>query len=270
MSFVLPGAGQLYTGHATRGLIWYLAITTYGFGFMHWHTPWINFGVKGFVFAWSLVLLGHFLAGAEAAVSARRSARRRPYQKWWCYLIVYALATFLSNLLIPIATDTFRVTLAVKPYTIASGSMSPNLEPGDLALVDMRAYHKSLPAPFEPVVLSYADETDREFLARIVANPGDTVEITDGRLFRNGQLAGRLYVDIIGDFEKTVVLPGHVFVMGDNVNNSRDSRYRGQVPVSLIKGRIIGIVWPLGRVRDFSDPPSEPGQSVSPMSHLSH
>ena len=65
MSFVLPGAGQLYTGHATRGLIWYLAITTYGFGFMHWHTPWINFGVKGFVFAWSLVLLGHFLAGAE-------------------------------------------------------------------------------------------------------------------------------------------------------------------------------------------------------------
>lgn len=88
-------------------------------------------------------------------------------------MIVYALATFLSNLLIPIATDTFRVTLAVKPYNIASGS--PNLEPGDLALVDMRAYHKSLPAPFEPVVLSYADETDREFLARIVAKPGDTV-----------------------------------------------------------------------------------------------
>ena len=95
MSFVLPGAGQLYTGHATRGLIWYLAITTYGFGFMHWHTPWINFGVKGFVFAWSLVLLGHFLAGAEAAVSARRSARRRPYQKWPNYRISSMLRKFM-------------------------------------------------------------------------------------------------------------------------------------------------------------------------------
>ena len=86
MSLVFPGLGQVYNGHAARGLIWYLAIAAYGFGFMHWHSPWISLGVRGFIFAWSLVLLGHLLAGIEAAVSARRSPKRRPYQKWWCYL----------------------------------------------------------------------------------------------------------------------------------------------------------------------------------------
>jgi signal peptidase I len=260
MSLVFPGLGQVYNGHAARGLIWYLAIAAYGFGFMHWHSPWISLGVRGFIFAWSLVLLGHLLAGIEAAVSARRSPKRRPYQKWWCYLLIYALATLLTNLFFPFITDTFRVTLAVKPYTIPGGSMIPNLKPGDLALVDMRAYHSRPPGPFEPVILSYPDEADRDFLARIVAGPGDTVEIKEGRLLRNGQPAEGLYNDIIGDYEKTLVWPGHVFVMGDNVNNSRDSRYRGQVPISLVKGRIIGIVWPPGRVRDFPDPPSEPEQ----------
>lgn len=251
MSLILPGWGQFYCGYATRGLICYLAIATYGLGFMHWHSPWIKYGVKGFIVAWSLVLLGYLLVATEAAVSARKYPRGRPYQKWWCYILAYVLVTLVVNTALPLITDTFRVTLAVKPFSIMSGSMIPSLEPGDLALVDMQAYRGAEPRAFEPVILSYPDETDRENVARIVACPGDTLGISQGKLYRNGDIVGGAYSDIQGELEETAILPGHVFVMGDNVNNSKDSRYRGQVPIELVKGRVMGIVWPPGRARDF-------------------
>ena len=252
MSLVLPGWGQFYNGHASRGLIWYLGIMAYGLAYLHWSALWIGFGVRGFLFAWGLVLVGYVLAAVEAAVSARRAPRRRSYQKWWCYILVFVLATLSQNLVIPTVCDVFRVTLAVKPYTIPSGSMVPSLEPGDLALVDMRAYYDGSPKQFEPVILSYPDETDRDYVARVVAGPGDSCRIEDGNLFVNGEQVGSIYTGILEEMKETLIQPGHVFVMGDNVNNSRDSRYRGQVPITLVRGRIKGIVWPLGRVTDFN------------------
>ena len=126
MSIILPGWGQFYNGYATRGLIWFLGTTAYGLAFLHWSVFWKGFGVRGFVFAWSLVLFAYLLSAIEAGVTARRAPKRKRYQKWWGYILVYLFALSFQNLFVPKICEVFRVTLAVKPFTIFSGSMAPN------------------------------------------------------------------------------------------------------------------------------------------------
>jgi signal peptidase I len=110
------------------------------------------------------------------------------------------------------------------------------------------------------VVFKFPDRNplnpSRDFIKRVVGLPGDTIRITDGIVTINGTPLVEPYIaePPLQDFATTVP-PDSLFVMGDNRNNSADSRYWGPMPMANLKGQAIFLYWPLGRlhpIRSFT------------------
>jgi signal peptidase I len=89
-----------------------------------------------------------------------------------------------------------------------------------------------------------------EFIKRVIALPGETIEIRDGRVLIDGTAIDEPYLkpgDPMPDFDPVLVPADHVFVMGDNRSASQDSRYFGPIPTADIVGRGFVIIWPPSR-----------------------
>jgi signal peptidase I len=160
-------------------------------------------------------------------------------------LIEFALILVLCVILMfgvvrPFVAEVFR---------IPSESMSPTLETGDSVLAAKFAYRLAEP---ERGDLAVFDRPDGMTIKRVVGLPGDTVGIRDGVLVVNGEPQREPYVDYnLTDssfFGPEKVPAGHVFVMGDNRSNSRDSRVFGPVPEEDLTGKVLLRVAPLDRV----------------------
>jgi signal peptidase I len=140
----------------------------------------------------------------------------------------------------------------VKPFSIPSGSMEPTLVQGDRILVARFAYRFGDPKPGDVVVFDPPTSSKEEYVKRVVAVAGDTVAVHDGKLYVNGEPMTEPYLkdtNLAGTFEEITVPKDMVFVMGDNRNNSADSRVFGPVPKSSILGRAFAIYWPLNRIQ---------------------
>ncbi|MGH3147573.1 MAG: signal peptidase I [Rubrobacter sp.] len=144
----------------------------------------------------------------------------------------------------------------VEAFYIPSESMVPTLEVGDRVLANKFVYRFEEPSRGDVVVFESVEEsetggTTTELIKRIVGVPGDEVQVQDGTLYVNGQPQNEPYVnqELLdgGVYGPTVVPEGHVFVMGDNRGNSRDSRFFGPVPYENIEGQGFVIFWPLPR-----------------------
>ena len=161
-------------------------------------------------------------------------------------------------------------TLVVQAFTIPSGSMMDTLLVGDYILVNKFLYGPELPfidfrAPGlrEPqrgdiIVFKYPQDEKRDFIKRIVAVPGDQIVIRGHDVQVNGQRlreryvkhtapphnpTGQAFCGYAYGCEATAVPPGSYFVMGDNRDNSQDSRYWGFVRREKIKGKAFLIYW---------------------------
>ncbi len=161
----------------------------------------------------------------------------------------------------------FIRTFVVQAFKIPSGSMLPTLKIGDHILVVKSIYGVRLPfnnkviIPVKKpqrddvIVFIYPVDPDKDFIKRVVAVPGDKVEIRDKKLYINDKPAPdeHGYYDdpelnpIMkkpGDeFGPVVVPPKKVFVMGDNRDHSYDSRFWGFVDLEAIKGKAFMIYW---------------------------
>jgi signal peptidase I len=138
----------------------------------------------------------------------------------------------------------------VKPFTIHQISMEPTLHEGDRILISRLSYHFRDPKAGDVVVFHSPVEADEDLVKRVVAVPGDTVAIRDGDLFVNGRAVNEPYLleqDFRGEYPERVILEGEVFVLGDNRNNSGDSRLFGPIDVDLLIGSAFAIYWPIGR-----------------------
>ncbi len=161
----------------------------------------------------------------------------------------------------------FVMTFVVQAFQIPTGSMESTLLVGDFLLVNKFIYSKDY-FPFEKkimpqrelkrydiVVFKYPRELSKDFVKRVIALEGEKIEIKDKQVFINDRPISESYKvhrdsqvyhkngyfqydDSIRDnFGPMVVPPGHCFVMGDNRDNSMDSRYWGFLPLSYIKGK---------------------------------
>ena len=136
----------------------------------------------------------------------------------------------------------------VELYLVDGPSMRPTLQSAERLVVNKFIYRFRPPERGEILVFRYPKDPSRDFIKRVIAVPGDTIEIKDGRVFVNQQLMNEPYIlsKTRGDYPLTTIPEGHIFVMGDNRNNSEDSRFAdvGFVPYELVKGKAMMVFWP--------------------------
>jgi signal peptidase I len=149
--------------------------------------------------------------------------------------VLDTLETIFLSLVLFLAINAISERIRVE-----SISMQPTLFPGDYVIVNKLAYRFSNgPQRGDVIVFKYPPNPDAiPYIKRVVGLPGDQVHISDGKVFINGQLMLEPWLKVTtnrgGDWS---VPAGQIFVMGDNRNNSSDSRSWGFVPYGNIIGR---------------------------------
>ncbi len=177
------------------------------------------------------------------------------------------LREYVEAILLAIVIAFFIRTFVIQAYKIPSGSMKPTLLIGDHILVSKFNYGVKLPfirSTLIPVgtpkrgdivVFIYPEDRSKDFIKRLVGLPGDTVEVRDKKIFLNGQPWNETH----GVHSDSLVIPGAVqprdnfgpvkvpegklFVMGDNRDESYDSRFWGFVDMKDVLGKALIIYW---------------------------
>ena len=161
-------------------------------------------------------------------------------------------------------------SFVIQAFKIPTGSMRPTLLEGDLILVNKFIYGAKIPftnlrlpkfrSPQrgDVVVFIYPENPKKDFIKRLVALEGETVEIKNGTIYIMDKplldaVFNQRYYYNRGPFaqegQKIVVSKDSLFVLGDNSASSQDSRYWGFVPRENILGKAILIYWPPNRIR---------------------
>ena len=165
---------------------------------------------------------------------------------------------WLVSIIVAVALAFCIRTFLVEPYMVEGSSMYPTLKNHERLIVDKLSYFVTNPKRGEIVVFRFPKDESRDFIKRVIAVGGDTIEMKDGQVFVNGQALKEDYIykndpkgKNISSYRKTIVPEGTIFVLGDNRNNSEDSRFAdvGFVPHKLVKGRALVCFWPLGNMR---------------------
>src|SRR5258707_14403791 len=148
------------------------------------------------------------------------------------------------------------VVLAYQPVKIEGNSMAPLLSDHELIFINRLVYHFEPVQRGDVVVFSYPLDRTKSFIKRIVALPGETVEIRQGLVYVSGNPLPEPYVpsqyEDPSDFGPEQVPSDSYFVMGDHRNRSNDSRVFGPVASRSIYGRAVFAYWPAGRFGSLS------------------
>lgn len=149
----------------------------------------------------------------------------------------------------------------IQAFWIPSASMESTLQKSDRVLVNKLSYQVGGVDPESrgDVVVIHRTEAEiaaapdepKDIIKRIIAFPGETIEVKDNTVLIDGQELFEPYLDegtVTKDFEPQVVPEGHVFIMGDNRDNSSDSRAIGPVEIDRVVGRAFVLFWPLNRI----------------------
>ena len=185
---------------------------------------------------------------------------------------------YFESLVIAVILALFIRTFVVQAFKIPTGSMEQNLLIGDHLLVNKFVFGPAmsgveravLPAKAiarrDVVVFKYPEDPERDFIKRVIGLPGDKIEVRRKRVFVNDQPLDEHDVYYIGEppppltdsgagetqesngdprewYGPVTVPADHYFVMGDNRDNSQDSRYWGFLPRDYVKGKALVIYW---------------------------
>lgn len=152
----------------------------------------------------------------------------------------------------------FLIIFVAQSFVVQGSSMNPTLQNGERLVVEKVSYRFSEPDYGDIVVFKFPYNPQEEFIKRVIALPGDTVMISQGQVFVNGDRISEQYISeppLMG-FAPQVVPEEHYFVLGDNRNNSLDSRDGrvGFVPKDLIVGRAVWRYWPVTQLEIIRAP----------------
>jgi signal peptidase I len=190
---------------------------------------------------------------------------------------------YFESIVIAVILALFVRTYVIQAFKIPTGSMENNLLIGDHLLVNKfvlapteSAFERAL-LPIgvvhrdDVIVFKYPEEPDRDFIKRVIGLPGETVELRNKKVYINGKPLDEPYVhfleppghtdlaevtsfDVRERYGPVTVPPNQYFVMGDNRDNSQDSRYWGFLPRDYIKGKALLIYWSYEAEReDYED-----------------
>lgn len=145
------------------------------------------------------------------------------------------------------------ITFIAQSHLVDGASMEHTLFHRERLMVDKISYRFITPKRGEIIVFRYPQDPRTRFVKRVIGVPGDRIEIRERQVFVNGIALDEPYINgpTYGTMAPVVVEDGHVFVLGDNRNNSLDSRYPavGQIPYNMIVGRALFSYWPIKAVK---------------------
>jgi signal peptidase I len=176
---------------------------------------------------------------------------------------------YFESIVIAVILALFIRTFVVQAFKIPTGSMENNLLVGDHLLVNKFIFAPTETGleqtllPIEPIrrgdviVFKYPEDPARDFIKRVIGLPGETLEIRQKKVFVDGEALDEPYVhflrppsgtsggsyDVRERYGPVVVPANHYFVMGDNRDNSQDSRWWGFLPRHYIKGKALMVYW---------------------------
>ncbi len=273
LSLIMPGLGHIYCGRIVRGLVLdmlsgiLLIMVSMALFFSR---TGINqaMAIFGGLALLAVVLYACFDA-FRLAHQTRDDFRRKDYNHWLVYLMLILMGSGGS---LGFALN-FREHFA-EAFVVPKASMYPTIVPGDRLLASKRSYIGSDPQRGDLVIFVDAANRSQRYIKRVVAIAGDTVEMRDGELYINDiqlerlsvgsrtlltdgmagkkggkDLSGQIYTEINGDaryriflrdqgkdrdLEKQVVPAHHCFVLGDNRDDSLDSRHFGAVSYTAL------------------------------------
>jgi signal peptidase I len=159
----------------------------------------------------------------------------------WRRVLIDTLETVLLSIVLFLGINAISARIRVE-----SISMNPTLIAGDMVIVNRLAYHLGSPKRGDVIVFKYPPNPNEiPYIKRVIGLPGDQVHIADGKVYINNQPLQEPYLKVStnrgGDWN---VPPDSLFVMGDNRNNSSDSRSWGMVPFANVLGKAEVIYWP--------------------------
>jgi signal peptidase I len=172
----------------------------------------------------------------DSSLKEKKSSTRTHLRLWVRDFIISVMASF------------FIITFLYQPVKVEGTSMQPELRDQDRLFVNKFAYNFEKISRGDVVVFYYPRDTQKSYIKRVIALPGDNIRIDDGRVYVNSHRVDESYVP--RQFRDTrsmadmVVPPGEYFVMGDHRSISSDSRDFGPVTRRLIYGKAAFIYWP--------------------------
>jgi signal peptidase I len=290
LSVAATGLGHIYCGRIGKGLVLFFI----SFAFAPVIAASITTGSSNFALSAAigsvLILISvFFYAVIDAVLTARKTPEGyglKEYNRWYIYLMFIVVSlTYPTNL-----ANTLKDHV-IQAYKIPSASMVPNVLKHDYVLLNKAVYRKKSPEVGDVVIFVNPNRRFEMYMKRIVAMPGDTVEVKGRVVLINGnplsyspadpdsiapirnQAAGTVTIETNrearyavmftdgpekpADFPKTTVPNGTCFLLGDNRDNSHDSRFFGPVSLADVLGRVDYIYKPaetwsrFGKYRDL-------------------
>jgi signal peptidase I len=180
---------------------------------------------------------------------------------------------YFESLVVAVILALFVRTWVFQAFKIPTGSMEPNLLVGDHLIVNKLIFAPTVTGAErailpdrsirrgEIIVFKYPKDPERDFIKRVIGLPGETVELKEKKIYIDGKPLDEPYVhflepprsgaefgevtsaDLRERYGPVTVPPNQYFVMGDNRDNSQDSRYWGFLPREYIKGKALVIYW---------------------------
>jgi signal peptidase I len=140
----------------------------------------------------------------------------------------------------------FAINAVSARIRVESISMQPTLYAGDFIVVNKLAYKLGAPTRGDVIIFHYPPDPDREpYIKRVVGLPGQTVRVTDGKVYVNEIPVREPYISAPPSYEGSWTIPEDaLFVLGDNRNSSSDSHSWGTVPLENVIGKAEVVYWP--------------------------
>jgi len=270
LSLSLPGLGHIYCGKPYRGAFFFVLFLAVNISCL---MVMLKNPIPMTVMFWPIALTALFAAlildAIGCALSQGGEYRLKNYNRPHIYIIVLLIAYIPLNLTIQYSMKTYLGW----GYSVTDASLEPALRPGEVVLYESM-YRDDEILRGDLLVFKMPAGPSFDYASRVVGLPGETIRIRDNKVFIDGRRLlesgvvhnGSDGLPPVRDFGPLIVPEGEYFVMGDNRDNSLDSRSWGTVPFGNIRGHVTCILLS-GDYADFKFDRERIGARVSKVGY---
>jgi signal peptidase I len=247
LTILTTGLGHLYSGKPLRGIILFIIGQLLYFVFaiaVNIITPNVFFVLPAVAFGIAFIIF----CAVDAIWIAKRKQENyelAKYNRWFIYVGYIVIASLAVNAYKSIIVNPHFI----QAYKLPAGSMEPTLLIGDHFLAGKLIYKTTEPKRGDIIIFKYPRNPESAMVKRLVGEPGDKLEIIERTVYINGKPLKEEYAHYIDPssayqhYGPINVPPRQYFVLGDNRDNSMDSRFWGFVPRENLLGKPLFIYW---------------------------